>query len=81
MIKGIDFHKLGRLVCLNNELYLLSEKNYNKIFENYFRIALNEKTIKLFDKKKINKEHQELCNKVRKIGKLMGEVDEILRDD
>lgn len=77
-IKGIDWHRLGRTIVLNDELYLISEKRFNQIF------GINKpipKKIKVFDEKRCREEHQKLCNKVRKFGKLMGEIDRILRDD
>jgi len=77
-IKGIDWHKLGRSVVLNDELYLISEKRFNQI------VGLNKpipKLIKVFDEKEHKKKHQKMCDKVRKYGKLMGEIDLILRDD
>ena len=73
----IDFHKLGRLVILNEEIYLLSEKRYIQVFRINKPIP---KLIKISDGK-WEEEHQKLCDKIRKHGKLMGEVDRILRDD
>jgi len=77
-IKGINWHRLGRTVVLNEELYLLSEKRFNQIFRINKPIP---KKIKLFDEKKHKEEHQKLCDNVRKFGKLMGDIDRILKDD
>jgi len=79
-IKGIDWHKLGRSVVLNDELYLISEKRFNQIFKKFLTIS-ESKIIKVVTEKRRQEEHQKLCNKVRKYGKLMGEIDWILRDD
>ena len=76
----INFHKLGRLVILNEEMYLLSEIRFNQIFEIGKDVPKNISIVK-WDEKAHHKKHQKLCDNVKKYGKLMGEVDWILRDD
>ena len=75
---GIDFHKIGRLVILNDELYLLSEKRYIQIFRINKPI---QKIIKIHNEKKNMEEHEKLCNRIRTHGKLLGYADRMLRDD
>ena len=77
-VPKINFHRLGRLVILNNELFLLSEKRYNQIMN------LNKPfptILHLIDEKKRRIKHQKLCDKVRKYGNLIGQADIMLRDD
>lgn len=67
-----------RIVVVNDEIYLLSEKRFNQIFKVGIPIP---KIIKLMDKTYCAKEHEKLCNKVRKHGRLLDRADRILRDD
>jgi hypothetical protein len=74
----INFHRLGRLVILNEEMFMLSEKRFIQIFQLNKEIS---RVIDALDERKWKKRHQNVCNKIRRYGKLMGFVDRILRDD
>lgn len=78
MAQLINFHRLGRIVILNDEIYLLSEKRYNQIFEVGRKI---QSLIEVYDDKKYKEKHYKTCNKIRKFGKLLGNADYMLRDD
>ena len=61
-----------RIVVLNNDIYEMSEVNYQKL------LTKLTKTIKVAFKEK---EHKRKCRIIRKYGKIICETDWILRDD
>lgn len=74
----IDLNNAGRVIILNDGVYLLSEEKFTKFFE----IGKpTPKIIKLVNEKERIKEHYKLCEKIRKSGKFIGYADRILRDD
>ena len=67
-----------RLVALNDEVYELSIKRFEQIFE------LNKpirKHIKVLDDEQRQKQHQRLCDKIRRYGKVFLKLNWMLRDD
>ena len=67
--------KEKRKVVLNNTLYEITEGVYSRLYKKL------GKKIKLFSEKQYQEQHQRRCNLIRKHGKIIGELDLILRDD